>query len=55
MKTFWNGNGRWSTNKIKPERISEVQASVKIYSSEFDSKMDNVNAYPASPVGAIYS
>lgn len=35
--------------------MSEVQASVKIYSSEFNSKMGNVNAYPASPVGAIYS
>lgn len=35
--------------------MSEVQASVIIYSSEFDSKMGNVNAYPPSPVGAINS
>lgn len=35
--------------------MSDVQSSVKIYSSEFDSKMGNVNAYPASPVGAISS
>lgn len=39
MRTFWNENGKWSNNKIKPiNRLREVQASGKKYSSESDSK-----------------
>lgn len=34
-----------STNKIKPKRMRKAQASVNIYSSEFDSKVGNVHPY----------